>query len=80
MKLNKICFILMVVLLVFVGVGISGCVVVLVYCYYGGVYVVEFVVVVGFGIWVDGYWGWEGGCCCWYEGYYECCDGYYCGC
>ncbi len=56
------------------GVSLSGCIVVPARGggYYGGGrgYAQESVVVSP-GIWVDGYWGWEGGRRRWYDGHYE---------
>ena len=65
-------------LLALVGAGLSGCIVVPAHRYYGGGggYVAEPAVVAGPGIWVDGYWGWEGGRRRWNEGHYERGDGY----
>ena len=61
------------------GVGLSGCIVVPARGgggYYGGGrgYAQESVVVSP-GIWVDGYWGSEGGRRRWYDGHYEHRDG-----
>jgi hypothetical protein len=52
------------------GVSLSGCVVVPSRGYYGGGYADDSVVVSP-GIWVDGYWGWDGGRRRWYDGHYE---------
>jgi len=52
-----------------VGVGLSGCIVVPARGYGGGRgYVAEPVVP---GIWVDGFWGYDGGRRTWHEGHYE---------
>lgn len=76
MMLNKSRLISTAALLALVGAGLSGCVVLPAHRYYGGGYVAEPAVVAGPGIWVDGYWGWEGGRRRWYEGHYEHRDGY----
>jgi len=74
--LNKTRAISTAALLALVGAGLSGCIVVPAHRYYGGGGYVAEPAVVSPGIWVDGYWGWEGGRRRWYDGHYERRDGY----
>ena len=54
------------------GLSFSGCIVVPARGYRGGGgYYAQEAVVAGPGIWIDGYWGYEGGRRRWYDGHYE---------